>query len=48
MSNSEMRRIAYVYATGYGPGVDFTLKDWLIARELYNKNRAEIKKLLGI
>jgi len=48
MSQKDLKRIAYVYDSGYGPGSDFTLEDWFRARELYHKHKTKCLKAVGL
>jgi hypothetical protein len=34
-----LKEAAYITVTGYGPCSQFTLEDWLHARELFRKNQ---------
>ena len=44
----DLKRIAYIALTGYGPCSDFTLAEWLEARDLYRSNQTKILNSLNL
>ena len=47
LNSQELKRIGYIYASGYGPNSDFTLAEWFEARELYHKHKEKILMTIG-
>jgi len=47
LSSKELKRIGYIYASGYTPASDFTLKEWLEARELFWQFKSQILMVVG-
>jgi len=49
MSEAEtFRRLGYIAYTGYGPQSDFTLEQWLRAREVVSKNKNKVLHACGM
>ena len=43
----ELTKAYYIYLKGYRKGGEFTLKEWLEAKEVVHANRDKVRKING-
>ena len=48
MRRMSLKTAAYISMTGYGPCSQFTLKEWLYARDLFRANQTKALSEIGV